>query len=366
MSKPLRHKTYASYLLTHLTEYTHTRINCHISDTCNWIHTYLNTYTQTHTHTLVATLEYLILLGQFSHPPPAAPSAAAAGFSLGVFSSFLGNSLILHLQRCLLLRRKKKNIFYLFMKWLHGEKEKKALLFSSQVSLRRCWSLPGTTTAIGFSIPLPCWQLTCWINPSVCMYLSHAIVCSSSLHAPWSMIILLLVKLVFKLLVMRAISSHQEALLPEHTLLRDFLEVHATLYLSRTVSEIMKFLVQALVTLCEASVSVMGSFLEGSLILVSTQSPLSMAILSIRFLSLISTQIMPSANVTQSNPSSIFDEWHFCLSCRPRHHMHVPWLHRHISILAHIHCTRAKIKIACLHANNCMSTCIFSLTCMSK
>ncbi len=34
-----------------------------------------------------------------------------------------------------MLRRKKKNIFYLFMKWLHGEKEKKALLFSSVVEV---------------------------------------------------------------------------------------------------------------------------------------------------------------------------------------------------------------------------------------
>jgi len=37
--------------------------------------------------------------------------------------------------RCLLLRQKKKNIFYLFMKWLHGEKEKKALLITTRVRL---------------------------------------------------------------------------------------------------------------------------------------------------------------------------------------------------------------------------------------
>ena len=35
--------------------------------------------------------------------------------------------------RCLLLRRKKKIIFYLFMKRLRGEKEKKALLITTQV-----------------------------------------------------------------------------------------------------------------------------------------------------------------------------------------------------------------------------------------
>ena len=55
----------------------------------------------------------------------------------------------------------------------------------------------------------------------------------------------------------------------------------------------------------------MGSLLEGSLILVSTQLPLSVAILSIRCSPLISTQIMPSANVTQSTPSSMWVQiWH--------------------------------------------------------
>ena len=33
--------------------------------------------------------------------------------------------------RCLLLRRKKKNIICLFMKWLHGEKEKNGAIISS-------------------------------------------------------------------------------------------------------------------------------------------------------------------------------------------------------------------------------------------
>ena len=62
--------------------------------------------------------------------------------------------------RCLLLRRRKKNIFYLFMKWLHGKKIKKAPLHTtsnqaqehmSKCSFRRLHKVDTTPKTVQYT-----------------------------------------------------------------------------------------------------------------------------------------------------------------------------------------------------------------------